>query len=229
MEKYLFLFINVISISIPLIYSFIEKRFNFYKNFHIFIFSTIVVSIPFLVWDYFFIYNKIWGFNKNYCIGLYIYEIPIERYLFFFCIPYASIFLHESLVFYIKNWKINSSTVSDICLVLKVFSATTIIINFNKLYTVINFSLFFIVIFIASYYYKNFLSFFLPSFLVILIPFLIVNGVITGWGIEEPIIWYNNSENLGLKIGTIPIEDIFYTFSLLFSIKVFFYKLKKIL
>lgn len=48
-----------------------------------------------------------------------------------------------------------------------------------------------------------------------LIPFFIVNGILTGTGIQDEIVWYNNSENLGIRIGTIPIEDIGYAFSLL--------------
>ena len=50
----------------------------------------------------------------------------------------------------------------------------------------------------------------------ILIPFFIVNGLLTGSFIIDEIVWYNNNHNLGLRIGTIPIEDIFYGFSLLF-------------
>jgi lycopene cyclase domain-containing protein len=50
--------------------------------------------------------------------------------------------------------------------------------------------------------------------MIILIPFLIVNGVLTA----IPVVWYNDAENLGLRIFSflpypmhnIPIEDIFY-------------------
>ena len=46
----------------------------------------------------------------------------------------------------------------------------------------------------------------LISYSVVLIPFLIVNGLLT----SIPVVIYNNEENLGFRIFTIPFEDIFY-------------------
>jgi lycopene cyclase domain-containing protein len=48
------------------------------------------------------------------------------------------------------------------------------------------------------------------AYAVILIPFFIVNGILTGSFIEQEVVWYNNEENLGVRIGTVPVEDIFY-------------------
>jgi lycopene cyclase domain-containing protein len=39
----------------------------------------------------------------------------------------------------------------------------------------------------------------------------IVNGLLTGL----PILIYNNEQNLGIRIGTIPIEDFFYNLILM--------------
>ena len=47
---------------------------------------------------------------------------------------------------------------------------------------------------------------FLLAYLIILIPFLLVNGLLTA----IPVVLYNDSENLGIRLYTIPIEDIFY-------------------
>jgi lycopene cyclase domain-containing protein len=55
------------------------------------------------------------------------------------------------------------------------------------------------------------------AYLVILVPFFIVNGILTGTGLEEPVVWYNDEENLGMRILTIPIEDSIYGFLLIAS------------
>ncbi len=64
------------------------------------------------------------------------------------------------------------------------------------------------------------------TFLFMLIPFFIVNGILTGTGIEGNIVWYNDEENLGIRLGTIPIEDTVYAFSMILMNLSLFYKLK---
>jgi lycopene cyclase domain-containing protein len=57
---------------------------------------------------------------------------------------------------------------------------------------------------------KTWLPFFLISFSILLIPFFIVNGILTGTGLDNPIVWYNDEHNLGIRMLTIPLEDTFY-------------------
>ncbi|MFM7727525.1 MAG: lycopene cyclase domain-containing protein, partial [Flavobacteriales bacterium] len=52
---------------------------------------------------------------------------------------------------------------------------------------------------------------FYRSYLVCLIPFLLVNGLLT----SLPVVTYNDLENLGIRIHTIPVEDTQYTLLLL--------------
>ncbi|MGS0523811.1 lycopene cyclase domain-containing protein [Zobellia nedashkovskayae] len=50
---------------------------------------------------------------------------------------------------------------------------------------------------------------------VLLIPFFIINGILTGTGIEQAVFDYNPQAILGIRILSVPIEDMFYNFSLL--------------
>jgi lycopene cyclase domain-containing protein len=43
-----------------------------------------------------------------------------------------------------------------------------------------------------------------------MIPFLIVNGILTGTGLEKPVVRYNPNEMIGLRLLSIPVEDVFY-------------------
>jgi hypothetical protein len=50
------------------------------------------------------------------------------------------------------------------------------------------------------------------------VPFFIVNGVLTGMFTPEPVVWYSESHIVGWRIVTIPMEDLFYNYSLLLPI-----------
>lgn len=91
----------------------------------------------------------------------------------------------------------------------------TIALHYDKWYTAVNYSVLVLVLTYTVFKVPNVLNTFFITFLIILIPFSIVNGILTGSFIDEPVVYYNNAENLGIRLGTIPIEDIGYAFSML--------------
>jgi len=91
-----------------------------------------------------------------------------------------------------------------------------IAMNMGKLYTQINGFFLVFALLLGLLDKNNTLHRFYVSYLVILIPFAIINGILTGTFIDEPVVWYNNSENLGIRFFTIPIEDFGYAFSMLY-------------
>ena len=83
---------------------------------------------------------------------------------------------------------------------------------YDRVYTLITFGLLVFVLIFAQLIVKTkFLSRFYLAYLVSLIPFYIVNGILT----SVPVVMYNDAENMGVRIGSIPFEDHFYLMSML--------------
>jgi lycopene cyclase domain-containing protein len=212
----LYLLLMIFSFGSCLVLSF-DRKVAFYKNIRFLGPAILSVALPFLIWDQIFTDYGIWGFNEDYLQGFYIGKLPIEEVLFFFFIPYCCLFIYEVLIAYFPNASLHKLTmVFSIFLVLSgVLMALT---HLNQWYTLSACSLtVLIVIFVMKQRYIWYPRA-IFAFVVALIPFFVVNGILTGVATEEPIVWYNDSHNTGVRMLTIPIEDVFYNFSLIIPI-----------
>jgi lycopene cyclase domain-containing protein len=210
----LYLWLNIGSIAVPLLYSF-HPKLQLYKKFHWLLLSLILTMCIFIPWDIIFTINGIWGFNSDYFLGIKILSLPIEEWLFFICIPFACVFTHYALLLYFPNLKLNKVATKDISISLVLLLFITALANYEKCYTFVNFSLAIPLTWLVYKYNPKLLQHFILTFLVMLIPFFIVNGVLTGCWIDNQVVWYNNAENLGIRMGTIPIEDSIYAYSMI--------------
>lgn len=210
----LYLWLNFGSISIPLLYSF-HPRLQLHKRFKWLFLSLILTMGIFIPWDVIFTVNGIWGFNQDYFLGVKIFSLPLEEWLFFICIPFACVFTHYALLLYIPKMKLNQKITQYIAYALMILLAIIVVLNIDKWYTVVNFSLAIPLTWTVLNHNLKLLQHFFLTFLVMLIPFFIVNGVLTGSWIESQVVWYNNAENLGLRMGTIPVEDSIYAYSMI--------------
>lgn len=210
----LYLWLDLLSISIPFLVSF-HPRIRLYKEWKALLIALVITLIPFILWDIYFTYKGYWGFNEVYLSGLNLLYLPVEEWLFFICIPYACVFTHVSILEINPRLVIPEKLTKQISIALLLLFGTFFIFNLHRAYTAVD--MLFGVIILGWVYFKNpkLLSSFYITFLFMLIPFFIVNGILTGTGIEGNVVWYNNDENLGVRLGTIPVEDVVYAFSLI--------------
>ncbi len=211
----LYLIILLLSFSIPFAYSF-EKKMHFIKHWKAVFSAITIVAIVYIAWDVIFTKIGVWGFNPTYYLGVTFFNLPLEEILFFFLIPYASIFIHYSLQHFFPKAKLANKFVVLFTWLLILLLLVLIAMNMGKLYTQIN-GFFLVFALLLGLLDKNkTLHRFYISYLVILIPFAIVNGILTGSFIDDPVVWYNNAENVGIRFFTIPVEDFGYAFSMLY-------------
>lgn len=212
--KFTYLLIDLFSVLVPFIFSF-HPSLKFYKHWAALFPAIILSGGIFIAWDMYFTHRKIWGFNAHYLTGIDIGNLPIEEIFFFLCIPYSCVFTYACLNVMIKRTlaKRTQLITSSLLIALSFFMA----IRFHGLsYTAYTFALLAILLFAAQFILKaNWLSRFYITYLLLLIPFVIVNGLLTGTGLSNPVVWYNSAHIIGVRILTIPVEDIFYGMDLI--------------
>jgi lycopene cyclase domain-containing protein len=210
----LYLFLDLASVSIPFLFSF-HPRLRFYQTWKTFFPAMAISASLFIIWDIVFTRMGIWGFNPVYLQGIYLKGLPLEEYLFFICIPYASIFSIHAFGIIFPNFTLSPLTRNTLTLSLAGLLIITGLVFNDRWYTVSTGLVCGTLLLIALWYKSSLLNHFFLAYPFILIFFFLVNGILTGSFIEGEVVWYNDAENLGIRMGTIPVEDTFYGMGLL--------------
>ena len=198
------------SVLAPFLLSF-DRKVAFYKRWKALFPATLITAIVFILWDIYFTKHIVWWFNKEFVTGFFISGLPIEEWLFFIIIPYCCIFIYEVSRAYIKKeWK---AFIIPANIVLFIIFLVITVLNIDRIYTAVNFGMATFIIGLQFFLktHKTYLFHFYIAYLLSLIPFFLVNGVLT----SMPVVGYNDEENLGIRIYTIPVEDFAYLVNLL--------------
>jgi lycopene cyclase domain-containing protein len=210
----LYFILLIASAGIPVLLSF-DKRLRFYTKWRFVFPSIFIVAAVYIFFDSIFTKNGVWGFNPNYLSGIYFLGLPLEEILFFIAIPYASLFLHYAFIEYFPQIELTTTTSKLITYLLLALSFILVVLNTEKTYTFYVFIKVGLVLLFSLFDKNQAIQRFYVTFLIILIPFILVNGILTGSGIADEVVWYNNTENMGIRFFTIPAEDFGYAFSLI--------------
>lgn len=214
MEKYLYLGLNLFTISFPLVRSF-EPKIKFSSKWKALFPAIFLTGAFFIFWDHWFTRMGVWEFNPRYLLGIYIFQLPLEEWLFFLTVPFACVFIYEVLIYFFPKDPLRNFGKPFLYVMIPLLIGLALM-HLDLWYTSVNFLVGAMVLLIHFLIFNDrFLGKFLFAYLVHLIPFLLCNGILTGGFTEEPVVIYNNSENLGIRIGTVPVEDTIYSMSLL--------------
>ncbi|WP_200975014.1 lycopene cyclase domain-containing protein [Echinicola sp. 20G] len=214
MEKCLYLILNIATLLFPLLWSF-ESKVSYAKKWFALFPAILFTAALYLIWDQWFTEMGVWGFNERYLTGVYLGSLPLEECLFFIIVPFSTIFIYEVLQFYFPP-KPKTKITKGITFLLIGVLIIIGILNLDKWYTCVNFTLVALLLTLHYYFFKDkILGRFYVFYLVHLIPFLLFNGTLTGAFTPEPVVFYDDAENLGLRIFTIPVEDFIYSMGLM--------------
>lgn len=213
----LYLYLNIGTLVSIALLSF-ERRIHYVTQWRRAFWAIGVSAIPFIVWDGIFVYFNIWDFNPRYISGFYIGTLPVSEILFFVSAPFSLLFIYEFVLYHARRltpfyaWiqSVGYMVMGGLALVLmasywgRTYTVTVAVLTVITLVLVWKYSLQPCVVFI--------------SFGISLLPFLAFNSILTGglMGlIPEPVVFYNAQHFSGIRLGSIPLEDVLFNFLLL--------------
>jgi lycopene cyclase domain-containing protein len=203
-----------------------DRRVAFYRNYRYLFPAILCMMLVFVPWDMAFVAAKIWGFDARYVSGVAIGNLPIEEWLFFPVVSYACLFIYECLGYYVSRNPLERWH-RPILVGIAILGLALALTHLPRLYTSLKVGTASVAILGVLYLLRpSYLARFLLTYLVSWVPFLLMNGILTGAFIDGQVVWYAPAHILGLRIGTIPVEDAYYNLMMLLTTTVVYEALK---
>lgn len=209
----LYLIITLVVFAAPFALSF-DKKVAFHTKWKQLFPSLLPVSAFYLLWDVLVTERGDWAFNPEYAGSLRLFGLPAGEWLFFLVVPYACIFILEVVRTYFPKKKYgNRKIVFGICIVMIILFIILALVFRAQDYTTL--ALLSVAVWIAialllvPWIFQEIHT--LWFFLLSIVAFLLVNGMLT----YLPIVTYHPDAIWGIRIVSIPLEDLFYNIAML--------------
>lgn len=221
-SSYLYWYIHAFSF-IPVFFLSFDKRVHYYREWRYLWRGMLWIGVVFVVWDMAKTHLGVWGFNPRYITGIMIGNLPIEEIFFFISIPFACVFIYECLNYYFpKDYFYpfeRKLTWLLIVLFIAIGIATWGITYTCTTYFIAGFYLLWHILYVPN---GRIRSRFYLTYIITWIPFVLIDGILTGGYQAQPIILYNPEEFLGFRVTSLPLEDAIYLIPLLLANITFF-------
>jgi lycopene cyclase domain-containing protein len=231
--KAAYLLVDLSAVAFPMAFGF-SSRYGFGADWKKAWAAVAISAIPFLAWDMAFTRAGVWGFNSRYLLGAGFFNLPFEEALFFLCIPFSCLFIYRQFRFRPFHGAGGVPDDPGSARSAAGRQAPDLALPRDPLATgiwsVLAFGLFLMAVAnhgrpytfaaaaagslagallaaVAPWYGRALMA----ALAVQYVPFLIVNGILTAL----PVVVYRQDAILGLRLGSIPVEDIVYAFVLL--------------
>ncbi|KIO76633.1 hypothetical protein TH53_13870 [Pedobacter lusitanus] len=221
--NYTYLLINLVLLLLPVLL-FSIRQLNFTNNSKFIVLALLITVFAFSIPTEFLTQFKVIVFNPPFLSGMTLWQLPIEELLLSFILPLCGLAVYLFLNYRYPDNNPDkyslafSNIMLGICIAMLYF-------GHKKLYTLYTFSILLLFILYIEYVNKiRFMYRFYRAFLVTLIPFYVVYGLLT----NLPVLQYTSSETLNFSQFNIPFEAPFYFMGmLLLSVYLFeFFKLR---
>jgi lycopene cyclase domain-containing protein len=202
--------LDLLVLALPLALSF-DRKVAFWRHWPQVALAILAVMAVYIPWDVWKTAQGVWGFNSRYAGEWRLWHLPRGEWLFFICVPYACLFILACVRAYFRDRTLALPRAGVLaaaglfaalaCAFRQLTYTGTVFLSVAAALAALEFAV------PATLRSRNFWVALGLTYL----PFLVANGILTGL----PVVWYDDARILGVRAGSIPLEDFFYSFSML--------------